>query len=243
MAPKKMIADCTDCMLAKNCVPSGLSEKDLYRFTDIVSTNIQYKAGDVLCQQNDKAHYLYVVKAGSFKTQTTTTNGTEHVNNFFLAGDIIGLDSAFGGTALSTASALEDGMACKIRYSQLAALRKELPSLSDLAVSFYANALAAANQIQNNLTIQCASSRLAAFILLYNQRLNEHRQHQADIHLSMSRQDIASHLGLAVETISRSFSKLIETGSISKNGHHIQILDLQKLEQEANLPARQINES
>ncbi|HIL92250.1 MAG TPA: Crp/Fnr family transcriptional regulator [Cycloclasticus sp.] len=242
MVPKKIISDCSDCMLAKNCVPSGLSEKDLHRFTDIVSTNIQYKTGDVLYQQNDKTPYLFVVKAGSFKTQTTTTNGAEHVNNFFLAGDIIGLDSAFSGIALSTANALEDGMACKIKYKQLAALRKQLPSLSDLAVSFYANALAAANQIQNNLTIQCASSRLAAFILFYNQRLNKHRLQRADIHLSMSRQDIASHLGLAVETISRSFSKLIETGAISKNGHHIEILDIEKLEQEANLPARQLND-
>lgn len=241
MVQKTMMADCADCMLAKNCVPSGLSEINLHRFTNIVSTNIQYETGDVLYQQNNKNPYLYVVKTGSFKTQTAIANGAEHVNNFFLAGDIIGLDGAFGGTALSTASALEDGMACKIQYKQLAALRKELPSLSDLAVSFYANALAAANQIQNNLTIQCASSRLAAFILLYNQRLNKHLLQQSGIHLSMSRQDIASHLGLAVETVSRGFSKLIATGSISKNGHHIEILDMEKLEQEASLPARQVS--
>ena len=172
MAPIKIIADCSDCMLAKNCIPSGLSENDIHRFTDIVSTNAQYKAGDVLYQQNDKVPYLYVVKAGAFKTQTSTTNGTEHVNNFFLAGDIVGLDGAFSGIALSSAHALEDGLACKIKYKQLAALRKLLPSLSDLAIGFYANALADANQIQNNLTIQSAPSRLAAFILTYQQRLN-----------------------------------------------------------------------
>ncbi|PCI65618.1 MAG: CarD family transcriptional regulator [Piscirickettsiaceae bacterium] len=239
MVPKKMITDCSDCMLAKDCIPSGLELKHLHHFIGIVSTNIKYKTGEQLFQQDAQLPHLYVVKAGTFKTHIMTDRAYEHVNNFYLPGDIIGLDSTAGRIARSTATALENSMACKIDYRQLALLSREFPSLSDLAVKLYVNTLATANEIQNNLTIQCASSRLAVFILNYNKRVKKHTLQRTDISLSMSRQDIASHLGLAVETISRSFSKLIDTGCITKDNHHIQIVDLKKLQLEANLPPRQ----
>jgi CRP/FNR family transcriptional regulator len=238
MAPKKMISDCAECVLSKDCIPSGISTDNLHRFVGIVSTNISYKAGDVLFEQKAKAQHLFVVKTGSFKTQTTTPHGIEHVNNFFLPGELIGLESASSGISCNTAIALEDGVACKINYQQLTKLRQEFPSLSDFAVKIYSAALALANEIQNNATIQCASSRLATFLVLYNRRCNAHGMQSLGLHLPMCREDIASHLGLAVETISRSFTKLITTGCIKKDGRRVQILNLEKLHDEANLPPR-----
>lgn len=238
MAPKKFISDCTECVLSKNCIPSGIAITKLHRFIGIVSTNISYKAGDVLFEQSNKAQHLYVVKTGSFKTQTTTPHGSEHLNNFFLPSEIIGLDSASGGISINTATALEDSMACKIEYRQLTQLRNEFPSLADFAVKIYSSALALANEIQSNVAIQCASSRLAAFLLLYYKRSNELGMRSHELYLPMSREDIASHLGLAVETISRSFTKLINSGCITKDGRHVKILDAKKLGDEAHLPPR-----
>ena len=138
---------------------------------------------------------------------------------------------------LNSAVALEPSLACKIDYPSLRMLRKEFPTLSDFSVKLYSNALASMSQVQNIISLQAASSRLAA-LLLYQRRLSSPQLQTTSFQLPMTRQDIASHLGLAIETVSRSFSKLIDTGCILKEGRNIQILDNKKLEQRANTSTR-----
>lgn len=40
------------------------------------------------------------------------------------------------------------------------------------------------------------------------------------VELAMSRQDIADYLGLTIETVSRTITKLIQRGIIAPNGRH-----------------------
>ena len=238
MQKNKVASNCSECVLAKNCVPSGMPINKLFRSENIVQTNIPYNTGDALFKQQTKTNFLYVVKTGSFKTKMISPHGTEHVHNFFLPGEVIGLDSVGFGTTLNSADALEPSLACKIDYPALRMLRKEFPTLSDFSVKLYSTALAAMSRVQNIISLQAASSRLAAFLILYHSRISPSHLHTTSFQLPMTRQDIASHLGLAVETVSRSFSKLIDTGCINKDGRNIQILDLKKLEQRANSSAR-----
>ncbi|MBL4743211.1 MAG: Crp/Fnr family transcriptional regulator [Cycloclasticus sp.] len=229
--------DCTECMLAKQCVPSGLPLKDLFHLNSAVNTNNIFEAESVIFRQNTTATHLYIVKTGVFKTQRII-NDTEHVDNFFLPGEFIGLDSIAGGVYANTAVAIERSLVCKIEYRQLAALRKRFPGLSDLSVKTYSNALAAASEQQNTITLQCASARLASFLVSYNKRASLHQQVNTGFNLPMTRQDIASHLGLAAETISRSFSKLSNSGAISKEGRRVNILDAAILQEHVMEPPR-----
>lgn len=238
MTKNKVASNCSECTLAKRCVPSGMPAKKLFRFENIVQTNIPYNTGDSLFVQHTKTNYLYVVKTGSFKTQMVSAHGTEHVHNFFLPGEVIGLDSVGIGMTLNSSKALEPSLACKIDYPLLRNIRKEFPTLSDFSVKLYSTALASMSQVQNIISLQAASSRLAAFLLFHHRRLLSSNLQTTSFQLPMTRQDIASHLGLAVETVSRSFSKLIDTGCIEKEGRSIQILDNKKLEQLANSSAR-----
>ncbi len=238
MTNNKVASNCSECILAKKCVPSGMPEEKLFRFENIVQTNILYKTGHSLFEQRVKTNYLYIVKTGSFKTKMISPHGTEHVHNFFLPGEVIGLDSVGFGMTLNSAEALEPSLACKIDYPSLRMLRKEFPTLSDFSVKLYSNALASMSQVQNIISLQAASSRLAAFLLLYQSRLSSPQLQTTSFQLPMTRQDIASHLGLAIETVSRSFSKLIDTGCILKEGRNIQILDNKKLEHRANTSTR-----
>lgn len=238
MPNNKIYSNCSECVLAKKCVPSGMPADKLFRFENIVQTNVPYKAGGSLFEQHVKTNYLYVVKTGSFKTKMISPHGTEHVHNFFLPGEVIGLDSVGLGMTLNSAEALEASLACRIDYPALRMLRKEFPTLSDFSVKLYSTALASMSQVQNIISLQAASSRLAAFVLLYQSRLSSPQLTTTSFQLPMTRQDIASHLGLAIETVSRSFSKLIDSGCINKDGRNIQILDFEKLEQLANSSAR-----
>ncbi len=49
------------------------------------------------------------------------------------------------------------------------------------------------------------------------------------IHVPMSRADIGNHLGLALETVSRIFTRFQELGMIKVDGKNIIILDHERL--------------
>ncbi len=74
-----------------------------------------------------------------------------------------------------------------------------------------------------------AEERLAAFLLNLSARLVRRGYSSTDFILRMTREDIGSYLGLKLETVSRSFSKLQEEGLITVNNKHITLHDLAKL--------------
>jgi len=76
-----------------------------------------------------------------------------------------------------------------------------------------------------------AEERLASCLLSFSQRYTRLGLNGRELKLSMSRQDIGDYLGLALETVSRLFSRLQEEGLISTQGRHINIDDPTRLEQ------------
>jgi len=78
-----------------------------------------------------------------------------------------------------------------------------------------------------------AEERVANFLMDLSARI-QRRGYAADfIYLAMSRNEIANYLGLAVETISRVFSRLQKAKIISVNGRAVEIVDTQALEEAA----------
>jgi CRP-like cAMP-binding protein len=85
---------------------------------------------------------------------------------------------------------------------------------------------------------QTATERVAHFLHIMGQRLARHGAH---IILPMGRADIADHLGLTVETVSRTLTRLRLDGVISVAPHVIGIRDAHALralsgEPEAMMP-------
>jgi hypothetical protein len=74
-----------------------------------------------------------------------------------------------------------------------------------------------------------ADERLAAFLFSLSQRFGMRGYSSSEFNLSMSRNDIANYLGLAVETVSRLFSRLQEEGVLMVRGRHVRLCDLARL--------------
>ena len=227
------MSDCTHCALSATCIPAAFKKATLFRFTDIVATNQTATNGEILYQQEQSCRYLYIIKSGSFKTYLTNADGSEHITAFHLPGDLVGLENISGGVTLSSASSLGNSLYCRAEYHKLGGLRKEFPALSDLAIKLYSEALQQAQNLHLCTSKQSAVSRLAMFLVLQSGRQGRVNQ-KNELTLNMSRQDLASHLGLAVETISRSYSQLIQSGCIEKTNRLINILDLTLLKKFAN---------
>lgn len=75
-----------------------------------------------------------------------------------------------------------------------------------------------------------AEEKLATYLLSLSNRFKDRGFSAKDFRLTMSRNDIANHLGLAVETVSRVFSKLQDSGLLEINGKAISLKDLSKIE-------------
>jgi CRP/FNR family transcriptional regulator len=75
-----------------------------------------------------------------------------------------------------------------------------------------------------------AEERLAAFLVSMSKRLQKRGLSPTDFHLSMSRHEIGNYLGLAVETVSRLFTRFQEEGLMQVDRKHIQLHAMDALE-------------
>jgi len=74
-----------------------------------------------------------------------------------------------------------------------------------------------------------AEERVAAFLLNLVQRLHARGFSRSELVLRMTREEIGSYLGLKLETVSRTFSKLAEDGVIEVRSRHLRILNADAL--------------
>jgi CRP/FNR family transcriptional regulator len=108
-------------------------------------------------------------------------------------------------------------------------LEGRVPELDSLVHRAASLALANRDQLAYTLAAVASEVRLARFLLQWSQRMVFNGQSPWRFFLPMKRRDIASHLGLAHETVSRSFGTLAESGYVSVNNREIEILDLDAL--------------
>jgi CRP/FNR family transcriptional regulator len=74
-----------------------------------------------------------------------------------------------------------------------------------------------------------ARVRVATFLLGISQRLRRYGLEGDDFRLHMSRADIGAHLGIALETVSRSLAQLAREGLIRVHAKRIVVLDFEAL--------------
>ena len=215
-----MAEDCKECSLSSTCLPSAFDEYETHKLNKIVSSAKNHSRQQSIYHQGGEFQSLYVVKSGALKTYITNSKGDENITGFYLPGDIVGLESISKKHYLSTAKTLTDTRLCKINYQALAELRKNTPSLSDWAINLFSQSLASGHDFFNCLSQHTAVARLATFLLVISKRTSRSELYQTDFHLSMSRQDIGSYLGLANETTSRAFTRLVEKNCIQKKKSH-----------------------
>ena len=130
-------------------------------------------------------------------------DGRRQVVGFLVPGDFLGL--AFGRTYVYTAEAITAVAACRFQRSRFMELLEELPALEREILGRTSNELAAAQQQMLLLGRKTARERLASFLADLAERSDADG---GPLELPMGRADIADHLGLTIETVSRTFTGL-----------------------------------
>lgn len=220
---------CATCSLRELCLPMGLGPGDLAKLDAIVNRRQRVKAGNHLYRAGDRFHSLCAIRSGFFKTYELNKDGQEQVSGFHMAGELMGLDAISADTHACNAIALEDSEVCEIPFLRLEELMGEIPSLQHQFHRFFSRELAADHGLVMLLGTMNAEERLAVFLLNLSDRLHTRGLSSTTIHLSMSREEIGNYLGLKLETVSRTFSKLQKDGLIEVERRNLTIKDIGRL--------------
>ncbi|QIK37612.1 fumarate/nitrate reduction transcriptional regulator Fnr [Caldichromatium japonicum] len=225
---------CRNCTVSSLCLPMGLASEDVERLDEIIRRSRPLQRGNKLFEEGERFRSLFVVKTGSLKTFAPTPDGSEQVLGFHLPGELIGLDGIDKGIHACSASALETSAICEIPFGQLEELTAIIPSLQHQMYRLLSKEIGHDTDMLLVLGKKTAEERLAAFLLDFSRRLRRRGLSATDFYLSMSRHEIGNYLGLAVETVSRLFTRFQDDGLVHVERKHVRLLDLAALESIAN---------
>jgi len=221
---------CKNCGLATLCLPMGLTLDDVERLDGIVKRARPLHRGDYVFRNGERFHALYVVKTGSVKTYAPSPEGGEHVLGFHLPGELIGLDAIEKEVHVCSAKVLETSAICEVPFSRLETLSSTIPSLQHHLYRLLSKEIGHDTEMLLLLGKKSAEERLAAFILSISRRLRKRGLSPTDFYLSMSRYEIGNYLGLAVETVSRLFTRFQDDGLLKVDRKHIELRDPEGME-------------
>lgn len=222
-------ASCTSCNLKGICLPLAMDIKDIDRLDSIIQRSRPIQGGEHLYRAGDKFTSIFAVRSGSIKTYMIDDDGIEQITGFYLPGEVLGFDGIDNEIYGSNVVALDTSTVCEIPFSRMEELSLQVPSLQR---HFYQ---LMSRQIENNhrllLTIskKNAEGRVATLLLSLSQRYSRRKLSPNAMRLPMSRMDIGNFLGLTIETVSRTFSRLQKDEIIRVDGREVVILDHEKL--------------
>ena len=168
--------------------------------------------------EGTRAKSVYQVAFGAVRICRILADGRRQISAFHFAGEVFGLEPgeyhAFSAEAITNAG---------IRVIKLAGSDDAARHLLPIALSGLARA-------QHHLLLlgrQSALERVAAFL----KDMANRQESCGHIDLPMQRSDIGDYLGLTLETVSRTFSRLKEAGVIRLTGSRsAEIIDMDALE-------------
>lgn len=216
---------CRRCGFGSLCLPAGVQPSEVALLDGVVDTRRTVEEGQRLVQIGDPLRALYAVRSGSLKSQARCGDRVQ-VLGFHLPGEVVGWDGLATGRHRCELVALERTSVCVIRYGRLLGLADRIPRLHRRLLGLLSGAA------YRDWTVAVAGpggdaeTRVLAFLLNLAERLEAAGLAVDEVRLSMSREDIASYLGLAPETVSRAMVRVGRQRCLEVRRRRIRFLDV-----------------
>jgi CRP/FNR family transcriptional regulator len=110
-------------------------------------------------------------------------------------------------------------------------LAEEIPSLNYQLLKLMSHEIAQEEQRIFLRSNRSAPARLASFLSCLSRNFSERGFSPQEFNLTMGRKEIANYLGLALETVSRTFTQFQDEGVLRVDGKHIFVTDKERLNQ------------
>jgi len=222
------LGPCAACAARQLAFCNVLEGSDLGRLLQIL-TETTATTGQAIFYEGDDAEHVYNVTEGVVRVSKMLPDGRRQITGFLFPGDFLGLshDDAYAYTA----EAIGPSRLCRFKRDRLLALFDELPSLEKRLLGMAADELAAAQDQILLLGRKTARERVVSFLRLLAKQARKRGESGNPLNLPMSRADIADYLGLTIETVSRTITKLAKDGLIIlPSSNRVVLSDMDALE-------------
>jgi CRP/FNR family transcriptional regulator len=218
-------ACCPDCPQRHCCLPEGLASGELRRLGNLLSGSRTIARQEYLFRAGDSLDCLYALRSGVVKLMCTASNGDEQVLEFCLPGEILGLEALGAESCVNSAVAIETATVCQLPIDRLERMCGEIPGLQRRLHLLFARQIVNSQMALTVIGKGKAEAGLASLLLQLARRLKAQGYSEKEFNLSMSRTDIANYLGIAVETVSRMFTRFHRKGVLRVDKRNIVILE------------------
>jgi CRP/FNR family transcriptional regulator, anaerobic regulatory protein len=183
----------------------------------------------VFCEGDPRTH-VFQIEEGVVTIYRMLSDGRRQIIDFAYPGEFVGL-----GTTAEHFFSAEATSATRARCFSVGALEEAAAHDPSLGLQLYKAVsleLSAARALLIAIGQRSALERVATFLLMLSRRGSPTNGHDQIIHLAMRRADIGDFLGLTIETVSRTITKLRTMRIIEvMQGTEIRILNEELLEE------------
>lgn len=226
---------CADCDSLNRSLFSGLDEKSLALLDKHKTCNV-YKKNQVIFHEGNRPLGLFCLTSGKVKIHKTGLDGREQIVRLAKPGDMIGYRSFLGEEFYSaTAVALDDSCVCFIDKNDFFQVLKTNENFSLDLIHLLARELREAEDMIRDMAQKSVRERVAEVLLLIKEKYGVDASDPTLLNSRMTREELASYVGTATETLIRLLSDLKEENIIETQGRRIRILNPKALFQIANL--------
>jgi CRP/FNR family transcriptional regulator len=170
--------------------------------------------GETVFFQGDLARHVFEITEGVMRLCKVLLDGRRIISGFLFPGDVIGLSQSrrymYGAEAVNS---------IKLRRISRRSLDEAIDRSSYLRPQIFAsmcNEMAAVQEQMEMLSCKNAEERVCSFLVSMRKRQMAAGRSAVVIDLAMTRLDIADHLGMTIETVSRNLTKLAKKGVLAE---------------------------
>ncbi|MBR0712999.1 helix-turn-helix domain-containing protein [Bradyrhizobium liaoningense] len=213
---------CKDCSIRGSSVCSALDAAEL-RQLEHLGRRVQFSTCETVFSEEDITTSYFNVLDGVMRLYKLLPDGRRQIVGFALPGDFLGMN--ISGRHNFSADAIGSVAVCQFAKVPFGRFIEDRPHLLRRINELAIRELTQAREHMVLLGRRSAEEKVATFLLSWRERLVPLNGPSNTVPLPMSRQDIADYLGLTIETVSRTFTKLERDGVIEIIHGGISLLD------------------
>jgi CRP/FNR family transcriptional regulator len=218
---------CAGCGARGYSLCAALESSEL-RAYERLAHHVHFAAKETLFRQDEFVGSVFNINEGVARLYKLLPDGRRQIVGFALPGDFLGMSPAERYTF--SADAVVPVTACRFPKTAFMRYVETKPHFLRRMNEFANRDLCQAQDQMLLLGRRSAEEKIAAFLVGWRDRMEQHGTQSKTLALPMSRQDIADFLGLTIETVSRTFTRLERDKMLIIVPGGVRLLDSKRVE-------------
>jgi CRP/FNR family transcriptional regulator, anaerobic regulatory protein len=213
---------CDSCDVRALAVCAAMKPIELIELESILH-HVSVQPKTTFIEEGEPADRVYTLNEGSARIYKLLSDGRRQIVGFALPGDFVGLMPR--DTFAFSADALDHLRLCRFERDEFDRLARHRPRLMERLHQYATDELLMAQQHMSVLGRRTAEERIATFLVDLRRRWARVSGRSVTIPLPMSRLDIADYLGLTIETVSRTLTRMARERVLLMVPDGVRVLD------------------